>query len=82
MYLRFVHAVSDQRLSRLLLELYALRISEGALDAAFRRSAPRFDADVAAILARLRRARVIGSDQFAAAVAPVWSARYWTGIGR
>jgi transposase len=40
-----------------------LRISEGALDAAFRRSAARFDADVAAILARLRRARVIGSDE-------------------
>jgi transposase len=63
MYLRFVHAVSYQRLSRLLLDLYALRISEGALDAAFRRSAARFDADVAAILARLRRARVIGSDE-------------------
>ena len=63
MYLRFVHAVSYQRLSRLLLDLYTLRISEGALDAAFRRSAARFDADVAAILARLRRARVIGSDE-------------------
>jgi transposase len=63
MYLRFVHAVSYQRLSRLLLDLYALRISEGALDSAFRRSAARFDADVAAILARLRRARVIGSDE-------------------
>jgi transposase len=57
------HAVSYQRLSRLLLDLYALQISEGALDAAFRRSAARFDADVAAILARLRRARVIGSDE-------------------
>jgi transposase len=63
MYLRFVHAVSYQRLSRMLLDLYALRISEGALDAAFRRATPRFDADVAAILARLRRARVIGSDE-------------------
>ena len=63
MYLRFVHAVSYQRLSRLLLDLYTLRISEGALDAAFRRSAARFDANVAAILARLRRARVIGSDE-------------------
>lgn len=63
MYLRFVHAVSYQRLARLLLDLYALRISEGALDAAFRRSNARFDADVAAILARLRRARVIGSDE-------------------
>jgi transposase len=50
-------------LSRLLLDLYGLAISEGALDAAFRRGKPHFDADVAAILARLRRARVICSDE-------------------
>ena len=63
MYLRFVHAVSYKRLSRLLLDLFGLSISQGALDAAFRRGKPRFDADVAAILARLRRARVIYSDE-------------------
>src|SRR3954470_21588145 len=63
MYLRFVHAVSYRRLSRLLLELFGLGISEGALDAAFRRGKPQFDADVANILARLRRARVICSDE-------------------
>ncbi len=63
MYLRFVHAVSYKRLSRLLLDLFGLAISEGALDAAFRRGKPQFDADVAAILARLRRARVIYSDE-------------------
>jgi len=63
MYLRFVHAVSYQRLSRLLLELFGLGISEGALDAAFRRGKPHFDADVARILARLRRARVVCSDE-------------------
>ena len=40
MYLRFVHAVSYKRLSRLMLELYGLCISEGALDAAFRRGKP------------------------------------------
>src|SRR5215217_1927759 len=62
MYLRFVHAVSYRRLSRLLLELFGLAISEGALDAAFRRGKPGFDAETAAILARLRRARVVGSD--------------------
>src|SRR5215203_5238119 len=62
MYLRFVHAVSYRRRSRLLLELFGLGISEGALDAAFRRGKPRFDAGTAAILARLRRARVVGSD--------------------
>ncbi len=63
MYLRFVHAVSYRRLTRLLLELFGLAISEGALDAAFRRGKPRFDADVGAILARLRRARVVYSDE-------------------
>jgi transposase len=35
-----VHAVSYQRLSRLMLDLYSLQISEGALDAAFRRVQP------------------------------------------
>lgn len=63
MYLRFVHAISYQRLSRLLSELFGLTISEGALDAAFRRGKPAFDADVASILARLRRARVVCSDE-------------------
>ncbi len=70
-YLRFVHAISYQRLGRLLGELFGLRIpldalasgSEGALDGAFRRVKPAFDADVAAILARLRRARVVCSDE-------------------
>jgi transposase len=45
MYLRFVHAFSYGRLSRLLLELFGLSISEGALDAGFRRGKPEFDAD-------------------------------------
>lgn len=63
MYLRFAHHVSYRRLSRLLLELFGLAISEGALDAAFRRGKPHFDAETAAILARLRRARVVCSDE-------------------
>src|SRR5215211_977137 len=63
MDLRFVHHVSYRRLSRLLRELFGLGISEGALDAAFQRGKARFDAETAAILARLRRARVVGSDE-------------------
>jgi len=63
MYLRFVHAISYQRLSRLLLELFGLVISEGALDAAFRRGKLHVDAEVAAILTRLRCARVACSDE-------------------
>src|SRR5215217_7897364 len=63
MYLRFAHHVSYRRLTRLMLELFGLAISEGALDAALRRAKPGFDAETAAILARLRRARVVGSDE-------------------
>jgi transposase len=63
LYLRFTHAISYRRLSRLFRHLFALPISEGALDALFRRAKPRFDDEVAAILARLRRARVVCSDE-------------------
>ena len=62
-YLRVIHAVSYRRLSRLFTELFGLAISEGALDAAFRRAKPGFDAGVGAILTRLRRARVVCSDE-------------------
>jgi transposase len=62
-YLRFTHAISYQRLSRLFQHLFALQISEGALDAMFRRAKPCFDNEVAAILARLRRSRIICSDE-------------------
>jgi transposase len=63
LYLRFTHAISYRRLSRLFLHLFALPISEGALDALFRRAKPWFDDEAAAILARLRRARVVCSDE-------------------
>lgn len=62
-YLRFVHAISYQRLSRLFLHLFALSVSEGALDGMFRRAKPLFDGEVGAILARLRRSRVVCSDE-------------------
>ena len=62
-YLRMTHAISYQRLTRLFLHLFALQISEGALDAMFQRAKPRFDNEVAAILARLRRSRVVCSDE-------------------
>ena len=62
-YLRATHAISYQRLSRLFLHLFGLHISEGALDAMFRRAKPCFDDQVAAILARLRRCRIVCSDE-------------------
>src|SRR3954454_19618805 len=63
LYLRFTHAISYRRLTRLFLHLFALKVSEGALDAMFRRAKRRFDDEAAAILARLRRARVVCSDE-------------------
>src|ERR1700733_7704122 len=49
-YLRFAHAVSYRRLTQLFLHLFALQISEGALDAMFQRARPCFGNEVAAIL--------------------------------
>src|SRR4051794_15406592 len=63
LYLCFTHAISYRRLTRLFPHLFALPISEGALDALFRRAKPRFDDAAAATLARLRRARVVCSDE-------------------
>jgi transposase len=64
-YLRFTHAISYRRLTQLFRHLYALQISEGALDAMLQRAKPCFDNQVAAILARLRRSRIVGSDETA-----------------
>ena len=62
-YLRFTHAISYRRLTQLFLHLYALQISEGALDAMLQRAKPCFDSEVMAILARLRRSRIVCSDE-------------------
>ena len=62
-YLRFTHAMSYRRLTQLFLHLFTLRISEVALDAMLQRAKPCLDNKVAAILARLRRSRIIGSDE-------------------
>jgi transposase len=62
-YLRFTHAISYRRLTQVFLHLFALRISEGALDAMLQRAKPCLDNEVAAILARLRRSRIICSDE-------------------
>ncbi len=62
-YLRFVHAISYQRLSRLFQHLFGLSVSEGALDGMSRRAKRQFDGEVGVILARLRRSRVVCSDE-------------------
>jgi transposase len=63
LYLRFTHAISYRRLTQVFLHFYALHISEGALDAMLQRAKPCFDNQVAAILARLRRSRIVCSDE-------------------
>ncbi len=63
LYLRFTHAISYKRLSQLFQHLFLLQISEGALDAMFRKAKPCFDNQVAGILARIRKSRVIYSDE-------------------
>jgi transposase len=62
-YLRFTHAISYRRLTQVFMHLYALPISEGALDAMLQRAKPCLDTEVAAILARLRRSRIVCCDE-------------------
>ncbi len=62
-YLRFTHAISYERLVRLFRDLFSLSISEGGLNALLQRTKPCFDKQVEAILARLRKSRVIYSDE-------------------
>jgi transposase len=68
-YLRFTHAISYRRLTQMFLHLFALHISEGALDAMLQRAKPCFDNEVAAILARLRRSRIVCSDETSVRIA-------------
>src|ERR1700688_2418955 len=73
-YLRFTHAISYRRLTQMMLHLYGLQISEGALDAMLQRAKPCFDNEVAAILARLRRSRIVCSDETTVRIA---GRTYW-----
>ena len=68
LYLRYSHAIGYARLSGLFGHLFGLPISEGALANLFQRVKPCFDREVAEILARLRRSRLICSDETSARV--------------
>src|SRR4051794_25718723 len=57
------HATGYGRLPGLFLPLFGLQSSEGAWGGLFRRAKRRFEDEAAAILARLRRARVVCSDE-------------------
>jgi len=63
LYLRFIHAISYERLVRLFRDLFGLAISEGGINGMMQRAKPCFDREVGAILARLRKSRVIYSDE-------------------
>lgn len=63
LYLRFIHAISYERLVRLFGDLFGLAVSQGGLNALLWRAKPYFDREVAGILARLRKSRVIYSDE-------------------
>jgi transposase len=76
-YLRFTHAISYRRLTQIMLHLFALQISEGALDAMLQRAKPCFDNEVAAILARLRRSRIVCSDETTVRIA---GRTYWNWV--
>jgi transposase len=67
-YLRYTHAISDERLSALLSQVFGLAISEGGLANLFQLVKGRLDQRVADILSRLRSSRLICSDETSARV--------------
>ena len=67
-YLRYTHAISYERLSGLVGQLFGLPISEGALANLLQRVQLRLDHRVVEILERLRRSRLICSDETGARV--------------
>jgi transposase len=67
-YLRYTHAISYERLSALLAQVYGVPISEGALANLFQRVKTRLDDRVEEILTRLRRSRLLCSDETGARV--------------
>ena len=65
-YLRYGHAVSYQRLSQLMAELYGVALSEGAIANLLQRVQTQLAAPVAQIVERLRSARLVCSDETSA----------------
>ena len=67
-YLRYSHAISYQRLSQLMSELYGLKLSQGAIANLLQRVQKQLETPVAKIVERLRSARLVGSDETGARV--------------
>jgi transposase len=77
LYLRFAQAIPFERLVRLLLDLFGLTISEGALANLLHDSAPLFEAQVSAIRRRLLSGTVLQSDETSARVG---KRTFWTWV--
>jgi transposase len=67
-YLRYSHAISYQRLSQLMRELYGLSLSQGAIANLLQRVQVQLEMPVTKIVERLRSARLVGSDETGARV--------------
>ena len=67
-YLRYTHAISYERLSSIFASVFGLKISEGAIANLLEKVKTSLDDQVTQILHRLRRAKLICSDQTSARV--------------
>lgn len=63
LYLKHVQHVSYQRLQAMFADVFGLVVSQGALGNMFQRAQAAFDAKKTAILARLRTAQAVASDE-------------------
>ena len=68
-YLRYTHAIGFERLAALFGHLFGLEISEGALANLLARAKPLFDGTAKRLRTRLRRARLVCSNETSARVA-------------
>ena len=76
LYLKHVQHVSYQRLQAMFADVFGLTISQGALGNMFGRAQAAFDAKKAVILARLRTARAVASDETGVRIEGV-NAQHW-----
>jgi transposase len=76
LYLKHVQHVSYQRLQAMFADVFGLTISQGALGNMFERAQAAFDAKKAVILARLRSARAVASDETGVRIEGV-NAQHW-----
>jgi transposase len=76
LYLKHVQHVSYQRLQSMFADVFGLTISQGALGNMFRRAQAAFGAKKAAILARLRTADAVASDETGVRIEGV-NAQHW-----